>query len=122
MDQLVEDKPPIGRVAPRAQRSPASAAGPAPVQRGVPRRRPRRRGLSPLTVRILAVNVLALVILAFGLLYLDRYEQGLTESEFDALEMQGRLIAGALGESATEVSDVGEASLDYSVAQAMVRR
>jgi two-component system sensor histidine kinase ChvG len=120
MDQLVEDKPPIGRVAPSPQR--ASARVGAPVQRPAPRRRRRRRGLSPLTVRILAVNVLALVILAFGLLYLDRYEQGLTESEFDALEMQGRLIAGALGESATEVSETGEASLDYSVAQAMVRR
>lgn len=106
MEQTVENKSRTAAVAPR----------PAAVR---PR---RRRGLSPLTVRILAVNVLALVILGVGLLFLDRYEQGLTESEFDALEMQGRLIAGALGEGATVVSEGGEPSLDYAVAQALVRR
>jgi two-component system, OmpR family, sensor histidine kinase ChvG len=119
MDQAVEERPPAE--APRA-------AAVAPVRRrAIAPRRPvrrlrRRRGLSLLTVRILAVNVLALIILAAGLLYLDRYHQSLTESEFDALEVQARLIAGALGEGATELSDAGEPRLDYPVAQALVRR
>ena len=114
MDQAVEDKLPIEppRVAPaRPGRHSAAAA----LAR-------RRRGLSPLTVRIFAVNALALIILAVGLLYLDRYHQSLTESEFDALDMQARLIAGALGEGATEVSDAGVPSLDLGAAQALVRR
>jgi two-component system sensor histidine kinase ChvG len=116
MVQAVEEKPPVEppRVAPvpvlREQ---------AAVRQAAPR---RRRGVSPLTVRTLAVNVLALIILAVGLLYLDRYQQSLTASEFDALEMQARLIAGALGEGATEVTDEGETRLDIPTAQGLVRR
>jgi two-component system sensor histidine kinase ChvG len=125
MDQLVENKPaidhaPANAVGETAAGAPTEAP-PARRRAGTPRWR-RRRGLSPLTVRVLAVNVLALVILALGLLYLDRYQQSLTESEFDALEMQARLIAGALGEGATGVSDSGEPTLDYGAAQALVRR
>src|SRR5258706_9755256 len=107
MAQAVDDKPRTEPAAPPtgrgARRSPSPPPRPAPRLRPPARR--RRRGLSPLTVRILAVNVLALLILATGLLYLDRYQQRLTEAEFDALEVQARLIAGALGEGATEVSD-----------------
>src|SRR5579862_7894823 len=108
MDQLIEDKPAAGQGAPLGRKpggpAPATMLAPAMPHRhaAAPRWR-KRRGLSPLTVRILGVNVLALVILALGLLYLDRYQQSLTESEFDSLEMQARLIAGALGEGATEV-------------------
>src|SRR3954462_12184592 len=98
MDQAVDDKPrtepaspPAGR---EARRSPSPPPRPAPRLRPAARR--RRRGVSPLTLRILAVNVLALLILAIGLLYLDRYQQRLTEGEFDALEVQAQLIAGAL--------------------------
>jgi two-component system sensor histidine kinase ChvG len=131
MDQAVEDKPRIDTTPPpgtppggrEARRSPSPPPRPAPgSSSGARRPRERRRGLSPLTLRILAVNVLALLILAIGLLYLDRYQQRLTEGEFDALEVQARLIAGALGEGATEVSDTGEPSLDQNVAQALVRR
>jgi two-component system sensor histidine kinase ChvG len=119
MDQALEDKP--AGEPPRATSPPARPARDtaAPRRPVVPL---RRRGLSPLTVRILAVNVLALIILAVGLLYLDRYHQSLTESEFDALEMQARMIAGALGEGATEVADSGETRLDIPAAQALVRR
>jgi two-component system sensor histidine kinase ChvG len=123
MDRPVQGQPPRDSK-PLDHASPAGEAALWPHQRrqAQARRQRRRRGLSPLTVRILAVNVLALVILAFGLLYLDRYQQSLTESEFDALEMQARLIAGALGEGATEVSDEGTPRLDDAGAQALVRR
>ena len=120
MDHALE-KPPLDHAT--VDREPAASAPgvPAPARIQAPRWR-QRRGVSPLTLRVLAVNLLALVILALGLLYLDRYQQSLTQSAFDSLEMQARLIAGALGEGATEVSDSGMPSLDYSAAQALVRR
>ncbi|MBI3514365.1 MAG: stimulus-sensing domain-containing protein, partial [Proteobacteria bacterium] len=122
MDQAVEEKP---KVEPPVEPGRPVAAPRLRLETPAPRRsalRRRRRGLSPLTVRVLAVNALALVILAAGLLYLDRYQQSLTEGEFDALEVQARLIAGALGEGATELTDAGAPGLDYPVAQALVRR
>ena len=61
----------------------------------------RRRGpLSSLTWRVLAVNVLALLFLVAGLLYLDQYRDGLVEARLQSLFTQGELIAGALGASA----------------------
>jgi two-component system sensor histidine kinase ChvG len=116
-NQPVLDSPTLAPAPPAAETTvwPARPHAPAPRWR-------RRRGRSPLTVRILAVNLLALVILAVGLLYLDRYHQSLTDSEFDSLDVQARLIAGALGEGATSVADDGSPSLDDNVAQALVRR
>ncbi|MFO0996868.1 MAG: stimulus-sensing domain-containing protein [Alphaproteobacteria bacterium] len=65
----------------------------APARRG-----PRARG-SPITRRILAVNVLALAILFGGVFYLDDYERRLVDAELDALRQQGEVIAIALGET-----------------------
>lgn len=80
------------------------------------------RRLSPITLRILAVNSLALVILAVGLLYLDRYQEGLVRAEIEAIKTQANLIAGALGEGATVVDEDGEARLDINNARILVRR
>ncbi|MDP6173666.1 MAG: stimulus-sensing domain-containing protein, partial [Rhodospirillales bacterium] len=60
----------------------------------------RRRSLSPITRRILAVNILALAVLVIGLLYVGRYRQGLIASEVAALGAQAELFAAALGEAA----------------------
>ncbi|HUN47391.1 MAG TPA: stimulus-sensing domain-containing protein [Stellaceae bacterium] len=66
-------------------------------------RRPRgvlRRRLSPLTRRILAVNVLALGLLGLGLLYLGEYRNSLIDTELEALKTQGEISAAALSEGA----------------------
>ncbi|MCH7956190.1 MAG: sensor N-terminal transmembrane domain-containing protein, partial [Proteobacteria bacterium] len=63
----------------------------------VPSRR-RRRTISPITRRILAVNVLALGILVAGLLYLGQYRQSLIDAELTALMTQADMFAAALGE------------------------
>jgi two-component system sensor histidine kinase ChvG len=60
------------------------------------------RRFSPLTRRILFVNSVALVLLVFGLLYLDDYRHNLIEARFDALRTQGEIIAAALGEAASD--------------------
>ncbi len=69
-----------------------------PAETGGTMRRQRR--ISPLTRKILAVNLLAPVLLVVGALYLDTYEQGLLRSELESLRDQGEMISAAIAESA----------------------
>ncbi|MBT5659971.1 MAG: HAMP domain-containing protein [Rhodospirillaceae bacterium] len=82
-----------------------------------------RRGLfSPLTLRILAVNVLALAILVGGLLFLDQYRQSLIDAELEALKSQGEIFAAALGEGAVTRGRDDLPVLQATFARQMVRR
>ncbi|MBP2296341.1 stimulus-sensing domain-containing protein [Azospirillum rugosum] len=96
---------------------------------GRPATRPRRHwGVSPLTLRILAVNVLALALLVVGLLYLGRYQDRLVQAELDALETEARIFASALGEGAVQraanEAETGRESYELSpeLGRQMVRR
>jgi two-component system sensor histidine kinase ChvG len=62
---------------------------------------PGLKRISPLTRRILAVNVVALAVPGLGLLYLGQYQDGLIATQTDALKTQGQVFAAALGEGAT---------------------
>jgi len=64
-----------------------------------------RRIFSPLTLRILAVNLTAPVLLVLGLLFLDQYEDTLIAAELDALRTQGELMAASIGEGAVIISE-----------------
>ncbi|HSK38450.1 MAG TPA: stimulus-sensing domain-containing protein [Arenibaculum sp.] len=86
------------------------------------RSRRHRRHLSPLTLRILAVNVLALMILVAGLLYLGRYQDRLIQAELDALRTEARIFAGALGEGAVSRAPDESFELSPELARQMVRR
>ncbi|KIL98167.1 Sensor histidine kinase ChvG [Paramagnetospirillum magnetotacticum MS-1] len=87
------------------------------------RRLPRWRLLaSPLTRRILAVNLLAPVVLVAGVMYLDRYKQGLIRAELDGLGTQAEMVAGAIGEGAVFEEDAGFFEINPAMAQQMVRR
>src|SRR5580693_1684052 len=82
----------------------------------------RRWPVSPLTRRILAVNVLALALLAGGFLYLGKYQASLVSQQIEALKMQGEVFAAALGEGAVLDSvDEGEILLP-DLARQMMRR
>ncbi|CAO3355807.1 stimulus-sensing domain-containing protein [Azospirillum palustre] len=95
-------------------------------------RRRRLGGVSPLTLRILAVNVLALLVLLAGLLYLGRYQDRLIQAETEALATEARIFASALGEGAvnrilTAPSPTGDESgerfeLAPELARPMIRR
>ena len=88
-----------------------------------PRLRRRWRPLaSPLTRRIVAVNLLAPVILVCGVFYLDRYKQGLIHAELVGLTTQAEMVAGAVGEGAVVEEALGLLELNHDVAQQMVRR
>jgi len=78
--------------------------------------------ISPLTRRILAVNVLALALLAGGFLYLGKYQASLVDQQIEALKMQGEVFAAGLGEGAVyESVDEGEILLP-DLARQMMRR
>jgi two-component system, OmpR family, sensor histidine kinase ChvG len=87
-----------------------------------PRTSGRRWPVSPLTRRILAVNVLALALLAGGFLYLGKYQASLIGQQIEALKTQGEVFAAALGEGAVLDSvDEGEILLP-DLARQMMRR
>jgi two-component system sensor histidine kinase ChvG len=78
--------------------------------------------MSPLTRRILAVNVLALALLAGGFLYLGKYQASLIGQQIESLKTQGEVFAAALGEGAVLDSvDEGEILLP-DLARQMMRR
>ena len=82
----------------------------------------RRKRISPLTRRILAINILALAIPIGGLLYLGPYRDGLIISELESLQIESGIFAGAVGESAIESVAPGYQALNLVPARDMIRR
>jgi two-component system sensor histidine kinase ChvG len=98
-----------------------SRAGGSRVELG-PNRARRRWRISPLTRRILAVNVLALALLAGGFLYLGKYQASLIGQQIESLKTQGEIFGAALGEGAVLDSvDEGEVLLPDLARQMMGR-
>jgi two-component system sensor histidine kinase ChvG len=56
---------------------------------------------SSLTRRIIVLNLLALVLLVSGILYLNQFRKGLIDARVESLQTQGEIIAGAIAASAT---------------------
>lgn len=79
------------------------------------------RRVSPLALRILAVNSLALFILLAGVLYLGDYEKRLVHAELDLLRTEARLFANALGEGAVIINLDERETLSRALARQMVR-
>lgn len=72
--------------------------------------------------RLLAVNLLALVILTASLLYLGGYKRELIETELRLVEAKGRTIAVVLGHASIELLADGEPALDITGAEPLLRR
>ena len=85
-------------------------------------RRWRWPSVSPLTRRIVAVNVLPLALLAVGFLYLGKFEASLIGQQTESLHTQGEIFAAALSEGAVlDSADEGEVLLP-DLARQMMRR
>ena len=84
--------------------------------------RERPRWVSPLTRRILAINILALGFLGGGLLFLGEYRQKLIDAEIDSLGVQAEMFAAALGEGAINVASPNGQQLVSEIANRIVRR
>ncbi len=82
----------------------------------------RRRLVSPLIRPILAINLLALVLLGGGLLYLDDYRKGLIQAEIENLRTQAIIVASALGEGAIDTAVIDPPALQADVSRQLVRR
>ncbi len=99
-------------------------APPRPHRRSQPLHpvRPRRGRFRSLTWRILALNVLALLTLVGGLLFIGQYERSLIEAELDSLTVQSEIIAAALGEAAVTSNPAEGQDFLSGLARPIVRR
>ena len=89
------------------------------TRKAEPARRPARRrwfrglwrrspfGQFSLTRRVLAVNLVTVVLLGGSIFFLNRYERGLIDTELRALKAQGGIIANALAAGAVLQNDEG---------------
>ncbi|MGH6969071.1 MAG: stimulus-sensing domain-containing protein [Stellaceae bacterium] len=107
-------------------RDAAAGAEPRTKTRPAAMRRARLRAhgrwrLSPLTRRILAVNVLALALLGIGVLYLGEYQDSLVTANIESLKTQAQIFAAALGEGAVDQQHVSF-KLDPQLTREMMRR
>lgn len=119
-------KPAKAEKAKPARTAPADPAPARPPADGPVRRRPRTRLISPLTLRILAVNVLAAALLLGGLLFLGQYQDRLIQAELDSLTVEGRIFANALAEGAVDPGfdefAGAPAELSFELGRQMIRR
>ena len=51
-----------------------------------------KRKVSPLTLKIWSINIIAIFVILIAVLHLDRYEETLIQSELEALEHQAELL------------------------------
>ncbi|MDD9900412.1 MAG: stimulus-sensing domain-containing protein [Alphaproteobacteria bacterium] len=77
--------------------------------------------ISPLSLRILAVNVAALLVLVVGLLYTGQYERSLIDNELNALQAEGRLVMAALAQNGVRETEEGVLVLAEDLARHALR-
>ncbi|MDA1089643.1 MAG: stimulus-sensing domain-containing protein [Proteobacteria bacterium] len=78
--------------------------------------------LSPLTRRILAINILALALLGGGVLFHGEYRKTLIDAEIKSLTVQAQMFAAALGEGAIAADTPAGHQLIFEIADRIVRR
>ncbi len=95
-----------------------------PVKERTKRLPASRRSLwqSPLTRRILVLNILALLVPVLGLLYLPTYRDSLLQSELELLKTEGSLFSGALAASGVATSPLGDEKLVPETSRQTIRR
>lgn len=83
---------------------------------------PRPPRISPITRRILAVNIFALVFLVGGVLFLGQHQRSLIEAELSALEFQAETFAAAVAEVSVVADKAGNEEMVAEVAARTIRR
>ena len=69
-----------------------------------------------LSARILLLNLLALILLLVGILYLNQFRQSLIEAKVDALETQSEIISATISASATSSKGTNLFVFDRNIA------
>ncbi|MFO1080152.1 MAG: stimulus-sensing domain-containing protein [Reyranellaceae bacterium] len=85
------------------------------------RRRPLRR-YSPLTRRILLLNIVPVALLTLGTIYLSDYEEELIDAELASLAVQGEMVAAGIAEVAVSGDETSINRLDADAARQLLTR
>ena len=86
------------------------------------RRRSQSRRYSPLTRRILLLNIVPVALLALGAVYLSDYEDELIDAELASLLVQGEMVAAGIGEVAVVGDETTVNRLDAEAARQLLTR
>jgi two-component system sensor histidine kinase ChvG len=86
------------------------------------RRRRETRRYSPLTRRILLLNIVPVALLALGAVYLSDYEEELIDTELASLAVQGEMVAAGIAEVAVAGGETTINRLDADVARQLLTR
>lgn len=86
------------------------------------RRRRHARRHSPLTRRILLLNIVPVVLLALGAVYLSDYEDELIDTELASLLVQGEMVAAGIAEVAVIGGETTVNRLDAETARQLLTR
>jgi two-component system sensor histidine kinase ChvG len=86
------------------------------------RRRRHSRRHSPLTRRILLLNIVPVALLALGAVYLSDYEDELIDSELASLLVQGEMVSAGIGEVAVVGGETTVNRLDAEAARQLLTR
>jgi two-component system sensor histidine kinase ChvG len=99
-----------------------AAAGTESSSSSLLHRRRRGRRFSPLTRRVLLLNMVPMVFLAAGVVFLGDYEDTLIEAELAALTVHGEIVATGLGEGAVRGGETTINRLDRDDANRLMVR
>jgi len=86
------------------------------------RRRRHSRRYSPLTRRILLLNIVPVALLALGAVYLSDYEDELIDAELASLLVQGEMVSAGIGEVAVVGGETTVNRLDTEAARQLLTR
>lgn len=86
------------------------------------RRRSATRRWSPLTRRILLLNIVPVALLALGAVYLSDYEDELIDTELASLAVQGEMVAAGIAEVAVAGGETTVNRLDADAARQLLTR
>lgn len=112
----------LGRLFPRSVRKVPAASGTADSPSLLRRRRSVSRGYSPLTRRILLLNLIPVALLTLGAVYLSDYEEELIDSELASLLVQGEMVAAGIGEVAVVGGESTVNRMDADAARQLLTR
>ena len=101
------------------------ARAPSPVAESpslLRRRRSSERRHSPLTRRILLLNIVPVALLTLGAVYLSDYEDELIDAELASLLVQGEMVAAGIGEVAVVGGEATVNRLDADAARQLLTR
>ncbi len=96
----------------------ASAESPSLLRR----RRSVDRSHSPLTRRILLLNLIPVALLTLGAVYLSDYEEELIDAELASLLVQGEMVAAGIGEVAVVGGETTVNRMDADAARQLLAR